>query len=44
MTFTVRGYKDNELIAEECGVEDIALNWMIEELTEEGFIVEVIQE
>lgn len=45
MTFTVRGYnKEGELMVEECGVEDIALDYMLDELRGEGFDVEVVVE
>lgn len=38
-TFTVEGWLDGELIAEECSVELSALSDMVSTLEEEGFVV-----
>ena len=44
LTFRVEGWKDGKLIAEECGVEESALDDMVETLEEEGFDVAVTLE
>ncbi len=44
MTFTIEGWRDGELIAEECGVEADGLNEMVSTLLEEGFEVFVKNE
>ena len=43
-TYKVEGWKDGELIAEECGVEESSLDDMVETLEEEGFDVVVVLE
>ena len=43
-TFKVEGWKDGELIAEECGVEESSLDDMVETLEEEGFDVTIVLE
>ena len=43
-TFTILGYYNGDLIAEECGVEENQLANFIKELESEGFQCEVVEE
>jgi biotin operon repressor len=43
-TYTIEGWLGGNLMVEECGVEDVAVDDMIAELKEEGYSVLVFRE
>lgn len=43
-TFTIKGFVNGVLMAEECGVEESEVQYLVDELEEEGFVCEVVKE
>ena len=43
-TYSILGYKQGVLMAEECGVEEAEVQSVVDELESEGFSCEVVKE
>ena len=40
-TYTIKGYRNGELMVEECSVEESEVQYVVDELESEGFATEV---